>query len=221
MTRSRSITPNSAARIRSRLRRRSSAVAHHADIRDPQHPGCARQNRKPFFRSRQVPAGVVEDLGVPVPEPGPLPEGFDPLPPYFVSWGAIEPRKITRCCWMSTTTVCLNRARRLLILGARGWSNEAVFTRLDKAKSGACILEMPARQMPPWQRCCVVRALCCFPALQRALDCRQSRLRPWECLLFLPDLPVIHELLGDKAVYLNPTDSYSWLETIKESNAAI
>ena len=33
------------------------------------------------------------------------------------------------------------------------------------------------------------------------------------------DLPVLREILGDYAVYLDPLNAYSWMETIKKRSA--
>ena len=79
------------------------------------------------------PRTVVAHLGVSVPEAGTPPQGAWSGAPYFVTLGTIEPRKnhaLLLDIWDRFAAEGRD-APHLLLCGARGWNNAAVFARLD------------------------------------------------------------------------------------------
>lgn len=94
------------------------------------------------------PVSVVAPLGVdPVtPNPDELPADLDLNRPYFVAVGTIEPRKghdLLLDVWeaLAETTKGPDLPG-LMICGARGWSNDAVFARLDALPANSPIREL-------------------------------------------------------------------------------
>ena len=88
-----------------------------------------------------MPPGFVAPLGVPVPKPVPQELPFVPQPPYFLCLGTIEPRKnhlMLLDVWQNLPAP----VPQLYIVGRRGWSNVAVFDRLDHLPSDAPIHEL-------------------------------------------------------------------------------
>ena len=197
------------------FKRKISAVAQMADLVIHSSRDARSKTEVHFAKAGRVPQGIVANLGVPLPHVGALPVGFDPLPPYFVTLGTIEPRK-NHSLLLDIWERLPEPRPRLLILGARGWNNEAVFARLDKLRSRPDILELPGLDDATVAALLHGARALLFPSFAEGFGLPPIEAMALGVPVISADLPVIRELLGDKAVYLNPSDSYSWLETIKE-----
>lgn len=166
-------------------------------------------------RFGRVPPAVIAPIGTAVPQPDPtgLPPGLDLSAPYFVTLGTIEPRKnhaLLLDVWAQLPTP----APRLLILGNRGWADPALLARLDALPPNG-----PVQVLQGLDDGAVALILSKACALLAPSLAEGFGLPPVEAALLgtpviATDLAVTREILGNMAVYLNPTDIYSWVETI-------
>jgi len=160
----------------------------------------------------RVPDGVVALLGVDVPTPTTVPIRLNA--PYFVTLGTIEPRKnhaLLLTVWQLLAET-MDQVPELVIIGARGWNNEAVFAQLDTKP--AHIHELNG--LDDGETAALVqgaRALL-FPSFAEGFG-----LPPAEALALGTDvvanaLPVYCEALGNNAIYADVLDMYSWAKII-------
>lgn len=87
-------------------------------------------------RGERLPPIHALPLGVDVPQPGTQP--LHTPRPYFVMLGTLEPRKnhlLILQCWRRLIEQDPEGAPRLVLIGRRGWENQAVFQLLDRAES--------------------------------------------------------------------------------------
>lgn len=170
------------------------------------------------------PVAAVAHLGVERHEPDPaaLSAGLPPGNPYFVTLGTIEPRKghdILLDVWDDLARQ-METPPTLLICGARGWSNRAVFDRLDRLPPGGPVRELNG--LTDGAIAALVagaRAMLCpsrtegfgLPAVEAA-----ARGIPVIC----NDLPVYREVIGDIPIYLKETGHYSWGNMIRALTCA-
>ncbi|MGV8950394.1 MAG: glycosyltransferase [Cypionkella sp.] len=172
----------------------------------------ARQKAEAHFASfGRVPRGVVASLGVPVAEP--LPLSFTPKSPYFVCIGTIEPRK-NHGLLLDVWAQLPKPAPTLYIVGGRGWASEDLLARLDALPSdgpvkiitglgdgGVTTLLQGARAL-------------LFPSLAEGFGIPAIEAASLGIPLVVSNLAVFKEILPHSTVYLEPKDSYPWLETI-------
>ncbi|MGO4851889.1 glycosyltransferase [Phaeovulum sp. W22_SRMD_FR3] len=161
-----------------------------------------------------LPRLVIAHLGITPPQPDP--HTICPSRPYFVVLGTIEPRKnhaLLLDVWEELARRLPETERPdLLILGRRGWNNDAVFARLDACPlsvheragiSDAAVAALLAR----------ARGLL-MPSHAEGYGLPMLEAAAVDCPVIACPLPATLELLGDYPVYLEPEDIYSWLETI-------
>lgn len=165
-----------------------------------------------------APPAVVAHLGVTVAQPGKLPGGFDPARPWFVTLGTIEPRKghdLLLDIWDEMQSESGSDTPQLLICGARGWMNDAVFARLDRLGPDSPVREMPGLSDP--QVAALIRGA---RALLHPSRAEGFGLPPVEAAalgtpVICSDLPAIREVLGDMPVYVPETDRYQFGKEIE------
>jgi glycosyltransferase involved in cell wall biosynthesis len=160
------------------------------------------------------PAGSVAHLGVPRPVPGPIPDHIRPSDPYFVVLGTIEPRK-GHAMLLDIWEKLGSDAPQLLICGARGWNNEAVFKKLD-----ALPPDSPVREYNGLSDAEIAGLLAGARALLFPSRAEGYGLPPMEAAalgtpILCSELPSVREVLGDLPVYLRETDCYLWLDSIQ------
>jgi len=174
----------------------------------------------------RVPPGVVAALGVPVPHPAPelLPPGLDLARPYYVTIGTIEPRKnhaLLLDVWEQLAMRLPAAAMpRLFILGHRGWADAALFARLEAAAASRQVCILP--DLPDGAVAALLagaQALL-LPSLTEGYGLPPLEAMALEVPVFCAALAVFHETLGDYPVYLDATNSYSWMETIAKNMTA-
>jgi len=141
----------------------------------------------------------------------------DPHTPRFVTIGTIEPRKNHALLLDIWDDLPEPDRPHLHIVGGRGWADPSLFRRLDRHKlRGTAIFEH--NELTDGQ----VRSLMTgahgllFPTLAEGFGYPPLEAARLGVVPICSDLPVLREILGDCGVYLDPTDRYSWLETIKK-----
>ncbi|WP_341232906.1 glycosyltransferase family 1 protein [uncultured Sulfitobacter sp.] len=164
----------------------------------------------------ETPAGIVAHLGtvLPKPDPSELPHGQPPAEPYFVTVGTIEPRKNHKFL-LDIWDEMGPDAPLLLICGARGWNNDAVFARLDALGPDSRVREVSNLSDPALAALVQSASGSLFPSLAEGFG-----LPPLEALMLKTpvlcnDLDVLHEFLGDIPVYASVSDHYQWTRIIK------
>jgi glycosyltransferase involved in cell wall biosynthesis len=155
-----------------------------------------------------APIGVPEPTGVGPHEPG-----------RFVMVGTLEPRKNHATILAAWSHLAEKRGKapmpELNILGVEGWKGAEIRRRIEAHPlfGKAIFLHLAAPDDVLADQMRRARALL-YPSLAEGFG-----LPPWEALAHgaLPvcsDLPVLRAHLGSHAVYVEPTDVYSWAETI-------
>ncbi|QOL82096.1 glycosyltransferase family 4 protein [Pseudooceanicola spongiae] len=176
---------------------------------------------------RQHMGAAVEIVSVPlgvermVPVAAEIPEWLALTRPYFIVTGTIEPRKnhaLLLDVWAALEAELPDdQMPVLLICGARGWRNEALFARLDQLKDrSAHVVELPGLSDGALAALTRGARASLFPSLAEGYG-----LPPAEAALLgtrpiCSDLPVLREVLGEIAVYLNPGDTYAWKQLIND-----
>ncbi len=169
----------------------------------------------------RIPPAVVAHLGLdlPLPDDGELPPGLTPKSPYFVVVGTIEPRKnhdFLLDLWQQMGP----HAPLLLICGARGWNNRAVFDRLDQLPPDRPVRELSGLSDPGLAALVQGAAGMLFPSHAEGFGLPPAEALSLGTRVLCNDLPVLREVLGDKAVYAATTEPYSWIRTIEEWTAS-
>lgn len=179
----------------------------------------SQKDAEPFFKKwGRIPEGLVAHLGIerPIPDPTNLPPNLNLSQPYFVTVGTIEPRKnhaFLLDVWQQMSTENLPLPQ-LIIIGNRGWNNEALFKRLDASPDG--IIELNG--LNDAAMAALVQGACAslFPSLAEGFG-----LPPGEAILLgtpviTTDLAVTREILNNIPIYANALDMYSWAQIIRE-----
>jgi glycosyltransferase involved in cell wall biosynthesis len=165
----------------------------------------------------RVPDGIVAHLGTmsiaveDVELPPEIPKGV----PYFVTVGTIEPRK-NHGFLLDLWAQLGPSAPLLVICGARGWENHAVFDRLDALDPAGNVQEL--NDLPDTTLSKVVSgaAGALIPSFAEGYG-----LPPIEALslgtrVLCNNLAVFHEIVGENADYAPVNEPEMWISKIKE-----
>ncbi|MBI1417154.1 MAG: glycosyltransferase [Limimaricola sp.] len=165
------------------------------------------------------PPVVVAPLGVTPPRPDPtaIPPGIRLDRPYFVTLGTIEPRK-NHALLLDVWERLGDDPPGLVICGARGWQNEAVFARLDRGIPGVTehsgVSDGAVAALLQGSRGLL------FPSLAEGYGLPPIEAAALGVSVICGDLAIYRETLGDLPVYLSVRDSYLWENTIRRMATA-
>ncbi|UOA25483.1 hypothetical protein DSM107133_00156 [Pseudosulfitobacter sp. DSM 107133] len=161
-----------------------------------------------------VPAGIVAHLGTDLTtaQPDLVPADLPPAGPYFISVGTIEPRK-NHALLLDLWDAMSPDAPTLLICGARGWNNQAVFDRLD-ARTDGKVIERAG--LPDGAVAALMAGSCglLFPSFAEGYGLPPVEAAALGVPVVANDLPVLREILGNIPVYAQADDRYLWENTI-------
>lgn len=153
----------------------------------------------------------VAPLGVTLARPQSVPVGIRPEGPYFIALGTIEPRKNHRLLldiWSDWPD-----APPLLLCGRRGWRNEDVFQRLD---AGVPHVRECSGLSDGQIRTLLSGAVALlFPSFAEGYGLPPAEAAALGTPVVTSDLPACREVLGDAAIYLEPSDGYRWAQTVQ------
>lgn len=156
----------------------------------------------------RVPRIVVAHLGVTLatPDATALPGGL-PDTPWFVTLNTIDPRK-NHALLLDVWERLGPKAPLLLIIGSRGWANDAVFARLDARP--AQVRELSG--LPDSAVAALVEGAQAMlnPSLAEGYGLPSLEAAGRGVPLVCADLPIWHETLGDYPTYLAPDDPAMW-----------
>lgn len=174
----------------------------------------AADTRRHLSTMGRVPPITVAALGVTLAAPRPQDLAGLPLePPYFVALGTIEPRKnigLLLDVWQGLGP----HPPRLIICGARGWRNEAVFARLDAGIEG--VSEVSGLSDGAVTALLAGARGLLFPSLVEGYGLPPLEAAALGRPVLCSPLAICRELLGTAAVYADSTEVYQWRKTIIE-----
>ncbi len=162
----------------------------------------------------RVPPILTAPIGAEVvpPDVAALPPDLNTSRPYFVAIGTIEPRKnigFLLDLWGDMDS----KAPQLFICGSRGWGCEDVFGRLDAG--AANVTELAGLSDAALAALLSGARALLFPSLAEGFGLPPVEAAALGVPVIANDLPSVREILGNRAVYLDVADPYSWIEAIK------
>lgn len=168
-----------------------------------------------FAAAGRVPPGVVAPLGVTVPAAGALPAGLSR--PYCLILGTIEPRKnhaFLLDLWPQIARARPGAVPLLVVAGARGWRNAAVFARLEARPEA--VVEIPGPDDATVSALVRHSRAVLFPSLAEGFGLPAAEAAAVGVPVVCNDLPVLREVLGAYPRYAPVTDRETWCRHILE-----
>ena len=159
-----------------------------------------------------APPVITAHLGVPVPHGGTAPDGPWDTGNYFVALGTIEPRK-NHALLLDVWEDMGESAPDLLIIGARGWENHETLARLDANPPHIHVLH-GLEDDQAFGLLKNARALL-FPSFAEGFGLPPVEAAALGLPVIVNELPIYHEVLGDKAIYADVSDRYLWQQYIE------
>lgn len=169
-----------------------------------------------FAAAGRVPPGVVAPLAVRLAAPGPLPPGLDPRRPIFLALGTVEPRKnhaLLLDLWEGLARrLPPERLPLLVVVGAPGWNTAAVLARLAAPPPG--VMHLPGPDDATVSALLRHARALLFPSLAEGFGLPPCEAAALGVPVLCSDLPVLREVLGDRACFLPPAGPQAWRRAI-------
>jgi glycosyltransferase involved in cell wall biosynthesis len=194
-------------------RARLESTARHADIVMTNSQATATGFRRGFCGPGHSPVIVVAPLGVEDRAEADRRDVTD-HPPYFVMLGTIEPRKnhlLILRLWRSLG----ENAPRLVIIGKRGWRNQATFDLLDRSVAPGGQVEEHDRLSDDEVRRMLsgARALL-MPSFAEGFGLPIAEALASGVPVLCSDIAVFREVGGDAPEFIDPRDDAAWRAAI-------
>jgi len=172
--------------------------------------------RAEFHMVRQ-PDPIVAHLGTEVapPDPSSLPANLPLDAPYFVCVGTIEPRK-NHAFLLDIWDDMAQDAPHLLIVGNRGWNNDAVFRRLDTAPKDGTVHEISGLSDGAVSALIAGARGVLFPTFAEGFGLPATETAACGVPVIVNELDIFREIMGDIPIYASVSDRYLWINKIKE-----
>ena len=158
-----------------------------------------------------APLGIEDDFVAPPPP-------STAARPYFVSVGTIEARKngaFLLAIWRELAERLGDAAPRLVLVGRRGWENEAVIDHLDRSKAVIRLVhevsDLSDRELA---QLVGGAAALLAPSFAEGFDLPVVEALALRTPVIASDIPVHRELAGQVATMIDPLDGPAWIEAI-------
>lgn len=152
--------------------------------------------------------------------------GTDILPqnphgkPFFVCIGTIEPRKnhlLLLNIWRDMAHHLGKETPELVIIGRRGWENENVIDMLERCPILQKIVTEYNNMDDQQVIACLRRARALlFPSFTEGFGLPLLEAMAVRTPIICSDLPVLREVAGSDALYIDPTDGPAWKKAIMD-----
>lgn len=153
-------------------------------------------------------------------------KGVDTLPqtlpkePFFVCIGTIEPRKnhlLLLNIWRDMAHHMGQNTPGLVIIGRRGWENENVVDMLERCPILHNIVTEYNNMDDQQVIACLRRARALlFPSFTEGFGLPLLEAMAVQTPIVCSDLPVLREVAGSDALYIDPTDGPAWRKAVME-----
>lgn len=164
-----------------------------------------------FAAFGRVPAGVTAHLGVAIVKAEPKAEPKSAQRPYFVVLGTIEPRKnhaFLFDLWDQMDGG--DTTPQLWVIGSKGWASADVFAKMDRLIARNLVVHHPNLDDAAAMAALQGAQGLLFPSLAEGFGLPPAEAAALGRPVIANDLPVIREVMGEFAVYLDVADRYSW-----------
>lgn len=136
--------------------------------------------------------------------------------PYLLTVGTLEPRKnlITLVRAVAALPTAVRGRVSVVVAGASGWKNSSVYAAaapLVQAGRIRFLGYVPEDELP-WLYAGTTLFL--FPSLYEGFGMPVAEAMASGAPVVVSDIPVAHEVAGDAAAYVAPTDADAWAKTI-------
>jgi glycosyltransferase involved in cell wall biosynthesis len=200
------------------------AVASRADLVIFPSAEAAARGAPHLARHGRLPPVRVALLGIdrPAADPDAVPTGLlRDGRPLFLALGTIEPRKnhgLLLDVWERLhASQAAGSIPRLVLAGSRGWSNEAVFRRLDSRPFiGQTVAECPGLSDGAVVSLMDRSEALLFPSLAEGFGLPPAEAAARGLPVIAAPLPALFETLGAYPLYLDPADPHAWVNAVRE-----